>query len=128
MINKPDLVWNYSSQELKYTFATIYSQVRLRQTNEKLMLKTVMKPSELSKKTINELKAKLRVYKVVSFSFVTVLLFFTVFSIYGLIVKEDTSTSIALFAVVCSCCSFLPIPFNSMRKIKSEFKMTITSN
>lgn len=87
-----------------------------------------MKVNDLNNKTINQLKAKLRVNKVVSFSFLIILSLFTAFSIFGLVVKEDTSTFIALFAVSCSCWSFLPIPFNSMRKIKSELMLRDSSN
>jgi len=87
-----------------------------------------MKVSDLKNKSINELKSKLWINKIVSFSFVVVLSLLCVFSIYGLVVKEDTSTFIALFAVACSCWSFLPIPFNSLKKVKTELKLRNSSN
>jgi len=82
-----------------------------------------MKNNDLNSKTIDQLLAKLRVNKVVSITLVVVLTLLTTSTIYGLITKEDTSTFIALFAVVCTCWSFVPFLYFSMKKIKTELKM-----
>ena len=82
-----------------------------------------MKNNDLNNKTIEQLQSNLRVNKAISISLVIVLTLFTAITIYGLITKEDTATFIALFAVACSCWSLLPIPFYTIKKIKTELKL-----
>lgn len=82
-----------------------------------------MKNNELNNKSIEQLQSNLRVNKTISIILVIVLTLFTAIAIYGLITKENTATFIALFAVACSCWSFLPIPFLSIKKIKTELKL-----
>ena len=82
-----------------------------------------MKNNDLNNKSIEQLQSNLRVNKAISISLVIVLTLFTAITIYGLIKKEDTATFIALFAVACSCWSFLPIPFYTIKKIKTELKL-----
>ena len=82
-----------------------------------------MKNNDLKDKTIEQLQANLRLNKAISIALIIVLTLFTATTIYGLITKENTSTFIALFAVACSCWSFLPIPFYAIKKIKTELKL-----
>ena len=82
-----------------------------------------MKNNDLNNKSIEQLQSNLRVNKAISISLVIVLTLFTAITIYGLITKEDTATFIALFTVACSCWSFLPIPFYTIKKIKTELKL-----
>lgn len=87
-----------------------------------------MKNKDLKYKTTEQLQSNLRVKKAISIALVIVLSLFTAITIYGLIAKEDTSTFIALFAVACTSWSFLPIPFTSMKKIKTELKLREDTN
>ena len=82
-----------------------------------------MKNNDLKDKTIEQLQSNLRVNKVIAIALVIVFTLFTATTIYGLIAKENTSTFIALFAVACTCWSFLPIPFYIIKKIKTELKL-----
>ena len=82
-----------------------------------------MKNNDLKNKTTEQLQSKLSVHKAISIALVIVLTLFTAISIYGLIAKDNISTFIALFAVACTSWSFLPLPFDSMKKIKTELKL-----
>lgn len=82
-----------------------------------------MKNNDLNNKTIEQLQSNLRVKKAISILLVIALVLFTAITIFGLITKEDTAIFIALFAVACSCWSFLPISFYTMKKIKTELKL-----
>jgi len=79
--------------------------------------------NELNDRTIEQLQSNLRINKIISVVITIILAIFTIGSIYGLATKENTTTFIALFAVACSCCSLLPIPFEARKNIKIELKL-----
>ncbi len=82
-----------------------------------------MKNNDMKNKTTEQLQSNIIINKAIAIALVIVLTLLTAISIYGLIAKEDTSTFIALLAVVCTSWGFLPIPFMSIKKIKSELKL-----
>ncbi len=82
-----------------------------------------MKKNNWKNKTTVQLQSKLNVNKTTAIAAVIVLTLLTAISIYGLIAKDDISTYIALFAVVCTGWGILPLPFYLMREIKSELKL-----
>lgn len=87
-----------------------------------------MKNNDLKNKTTEQLQSKLSVNKAVSIALVIVLTLFTAFSIYGLIAKDNIPTYIAFFAIACTSWSFLPLPFNSIKEIKSELELRENTN
>ena len=82
-----------------------------------------MKTTHYKNKTTVQLQSRLNVNKTITIVLIIVLTIFTAISIYGLIAKDDVSTFIALFAVACTSWSFLPLPFDTMKKIKTELKL-----
>ena len=82
-----------------------------------------MKNTDLKNKTTLQLQSSLKVNKTIAIALVIVLTLLTAISIYGLIAKDNISTFIALFAVACTSWSFLPLPFNSIKEIKTELKL-----
>ena len=82
-----------------------------------------MKTTHFKNKTTVQLQSRLNVNKTITIVLIIVLTLFTAISIYGLIAKDDVSTFIALFAVACTSWSFLPVPFDTMKKIKTELKL-----
>ena len=82
-----------------------------------------MKTTHFKNKTTVQLQSRLNVNKTITIVLIIVLTLFTAISIYGLIAKDDVSTFIALFAVACTSWSFLPLPFDTMKKIKTELKL-----
>jgi hypothetical protein len=74
-------------------------------------------------KTTVQLRSKLNVNKTAAIALVIVLTLLTAISIYGLIAKDNISTFIALFAVVCTGWGILPLPFYLMKEIKTELKL-----
>ena len=87
-----------------------------------------MKNNDLKNKTTEQLKSNRNVNKAITIALIIGLTLFIVITIYVFIAKENKSTFIALFAVACSCWSFLPIPFISMKKIKTELKLRENTN
>jgi heme/copper-type cytochrome/quinol oxidase subunit 4 len=85
--------------------------------------KNKIENSHLKNRTTEKLQSKLYVHNTIAITLVIVLTLLTVLSIYGLIAKDNTLTFIALFAVACTSWSFLPLPFNSMKEIKTELKL-----
>ena len=82
-----------------------------------------MKNTDLKNKTTVQLQSRLNINKTIAIALIIVLTLLTAISIYGLIAKDNISTFIALFAVACTSWSFLPLPFNSMKEIKTELKL-----
>jgi hypothetical protein len=82
-----------------------------------------MRKNDWKNKTTVQLRSKLNVNKTVAIALIIVLTLLTAISTYGLIAKDNISTYIALFAVTCTSWSFLPIPFYSMKRIKTELKL-----
>ena len=82
-----------------------------------------MKNNDLKNKTTLQLQSRLNINITISLALVIVLTLLTAISIYGLITKDNISTFIALLAVACTGWSFLPLPFNSMKEIKTELKL-----
>ncbi len=82
-----------------------------------------MKNNNWKNKTTVQLQSKLTINKTTAIALVIVLTILTAISIYGLIAKDNVSTFIALFAVVCTGWGILPLPFYLMKEIKTELKL-----
>ena len=82
-----------------------------------------MNDSNLKNKSIEQLQSNLKSNQITAAAITMVLTLFTVISIHGLIVKDNTSTFVALFAVVCTCWSIFPTSFSLMREIKMELEL-----
>ncbi|MFC5044128.1 hypothetical protein ACFSTE_09455 [Aquimarina hainanensis] len=81
-----------------------------------------MKKEELQEKSTEKLRSTLKGNKIVVGALVGILTFLLLITIYGLIVKEEKTTFIALLSVVFSCGAILPGQFNTIKKIKEELK------
>ncbi|MBK6947374.1 MAG: hypothetical protein IPH16_04180 [Haliscomenobacter sp.] len=77
-----------------------------------------MKKEDLKNKTTERLKSELKAIKIITGALIGVLTLLFIISIYGLIVKENNSTFIALIAVAISLSAILPIQFVNMKNIK----------
>ena len=75
---------------------------------------------QLEDKTTEQLEANLAAVKTITITLVVVLFLLSAVSIYGLIVKENKATFIALIAVALGCAGVLPLQFITMKKIKAE--------
>jgi len=87
-----------------------------------------MKNNDFKNRTIKQLRTKLNVNKLISIALIIVLALLTAFSIYGLIAKDNVQIFIALFAVACTSWSFIPLPFDFIKEIKSELKLRENTN
>lgn len=86
------------------------------------------KNNEMKNRTSEQLRSKLSFNKWLSIALITLLTILTVFSIYGLIAKDNVKTFIALFAVACTCWSFIPLPFDAIKQFKSKLKLRENTN
>ena len=87
-----------------------------------------MKNNDFKNRTIKQLRTKLNVNKLISIALIIVLALLTAFSIYGLIAKDNVQIFIALFTVACTSWSFIPLPFDFIKEIKSEIKLRENTN
>ncbi len=87
-----------------------------------------MKNNYWKNKTTVQLQSKLNVNKITAIALVIVLTILTAISIYGLIAKDNISTFVPLFAVVCTGWGILPLPFYLMKEIKNELKLRENTN
>ena len=78
--------------------------------------------NNFSHKSTKELKGTLKMMKIISTSLSIVIFALLSTTIYGLIVKENNATFLALFVVGISCGAILPLQFSTMKKIKTELK------
>lgn len=78
--------------------------------------------NNFSHKSTKELKGTLKMMKVISTSLAVIIFALLSTTIYGLIVKENNATFLALFVVGISCGAILPLQFTTMKKIKIELK------
>jgi|AntRauTorckE5430_2_1112549.scaffolds.fasta_scaffold37177_1 hypothetical protein len=104
-------------------FLALKPALRIATVGNKLKKLNEMKNNDLNTKTTLQLKSKLNVNKTIAVALVIALTLFTAISIYGLIAKDNISFYIALFAVACTSWSFVPLPFDIMKKIKTELKL-----
>ena len=79
-----------------------------------------MKKEDVSSKSTEELTVELKKNKSVSGTLAGVLLLLFGVTIYGLLMKEEKTTFIALIAVGISCSVILSQQINNIRKIKAE--------
>jgi len=82
-----------------------------------------MKKDDLKSKTSEKLESDLKSTKVITGALIGVLSVLFAVTIYGLIMKENNQTFIALIAVAISCSAILPLQFSSMKKIKAELEL-----
>ncbi|MBK7475047.1 MAG: hypothetical protein IPI11_03130 [Haliscomenobacter sp.] len=82
-----------------------------------------MKKEDLKNKTTERLKSELKAIKIITGALIGVLTLLFIISIYGLIVKENNSTFIALIAVAISLSAILPIQFVNMKNIKNKLNV-----
>lgn len=81
-----------------------------------------MKKDELESKPTEKLRGELKALQIITGVLVGVLTLLFAVNIYGLIMKEENATFIALTVVAVSCSAILPLQFISMKKIKAELK------
>ena len=79
-----------------------------------------MKKEDVSSKSTEELTVELKKNKSVSGMLAGVLLVLFGVTIYGLLMKEEKTTYIALIAVGISCSVILSQQINNIKKIKAE--------
>ncbi len=86
------------------------------------------KQNEMKNRKTEQLRFKLNAKKLISKALIILLTLLTAYSIYGLIAKDNVQMFIALFAVACTSWSFIPLPFNVIKEIKSKLKLRENSN
>ena len=84
--------------------------------------------NEMKNRTTEQLRSRLNVNQSISIALIILLTLLTVFSIYGLIAKDNVQTFIALFAVACTSWSFIYFPLDAIKEIKSELKLRENTN
>lgn len=82
-----------------------------------------MKIEGFGGKSTEKLKGELKALQVVAWALAIILFFLFTLTIYGLVVKENKSTFIALLVVAFSCSAMLPFQVILMKKIKKELKL-----
>lgn len=82
-----------------------------------------MKVEGFKEKSIEKLRGELKAMQIVVGALAIVLFFLYTLTIYGLVVKENQSTFIALLVVAFSCTAILPFQLVMMNKIKKELKL-----
>jgi membrane protein YdbS with pleckstrin-like domain len=87
-----------------------------------------MKKNEFKEKSSEQLKSTLNMFKVLVIFLVIVLLFLVGVCVYGLLMKEDKSTFIALIAVASGASITLIAPIVKMKEIKFELRMRKENN
>jgi len=74
----------------------------------------------LKNKSTAQLKSNLNMLKAITAALIVVMVLLISITTYGLIVKKEKSTFIALFAVAFSMLGVLPVLFTSMGAIKKK--------
>ncbi len=82
-----------------------------------------MRIEGFKEKSSEKLKSELKAIQIVMGAMAIVLFFLYTLTIYGLVVKEDKSTFIALLVVAFACSAILPFQFVMLSKIKKELKL-----
>ncbi len=85
-----------------------------------------MKIEGFKEKSTEKLKAELKALQIVAGALAIVLFFLYTLTIYGMVVKENKSTFIALLVVAFSCSAMLPFQVIMMKRIKKELKLRET--
>ena len=75
---------------------------------------------DLKDKTTEQLNGELKGIKMITGALIGVLSVLFIVCVYGLIVKEDNSTFMALIIVPLALSAIIPLNYGNMKKIKNE--------
>ncbi len=77
----------------------------------------------LKNKTTEKLNTELKALKIITGALIGVLSLLFVICVYGLIVKEDSSTFTSLIVVPLALSAIIPLNYGNIKKIKKELEL-----